>query len=110
MILNYILDHIPLWAYLVAGGIILLVLLYFFSPILVPIWNALPTWLKVTLVFIVSMIGAVFAGRYRGAKDERDAEAAREREAIQKRNEVDEKVSKMDAPAVHSDLDRWNRD
>jgi hypothetical protein len=108
--MNFILDHIPLWAYLVFGGLVTATLLYFFSPILIPLWQMLPRPIKSALILVVSVIGALLAGRYKGAKDERDAEARRNAAAIQKRTEVDADVSKLSNKDVKSGLSNWQRD
>jgi membrane protein implicated in regulation of membrane protease activity len=110
MILNAILDHIPLWLYVTVGCLGAAAAFYFLSPILVPLWAVTPKPVKWALVSIVAIIGAVLAGRYKGAKDERDLQARRDADALENRVKVDNEVEKKNAPTVHTDLDRWNRD
>jgi len=110
LIANYVLDHIPLWAYLVGGALLVGALLYFFSPVLIPIWNMLPKPIKVVLMGIVAVLGAYLGGRYKGSQDEREAERKRDAEAQNKRNEVDNEVDRKSADEVSKDLDPWYRD
>lgn len=110
MIFSWILDHIPLWLYVTVGGLGAAAAFYFLSPVLVPLWAITPKPIKWALGFVVAIVGAVLAGRYKGAKDERDRQARRDAEALQNRVRVDHEVDRKDAPAVHTDLNRWNRD
>jgi membrane protein implicated in regulation of membrane protease activity len=111
MILSTILDHIPLWLSLTVGGIVTIVTLYFFSPILIPLWGMLPKPVKIVLEAALAVVVALLAGRYKGAKDERDKQAAREAGAIQKRTEVDHEVSTLPNKQVADRLrDNWSRD
>lgn len=110
LIFNWLLDHIPLWVYVVAfcmgGG----ALFYFFSPILIPLWNITPRWLKLVLGFILSIGAALVAGRYKGAKDERDMEAKRAAQAINNRTEIDNEVGKLSGTDTDKRLGKWMRD
>jgi membrane protein implicated in regulation of membrane protease activity len=111
MIWNAIIDHIPIWGWVLIIGIPIGALLYFFSPILIPIWNALPKWLKVTLIFIGGVFLAFMGGRYRGRANAEDEERRRNAQALQKRNEVDRDVDNKSNSQVDKDLrDRWQRD
>lgn len=107
---SWLLDHIPLWLSLTICGVIAAVALYFASPIIIPIWRALPTPIKRVLEVALAVLIAVLAGRYKGAKDERDAAARRNAQAIQNRSEVDHEVSNLSDKATKERLDRWNRD
>ncbi len=110
MIANAILDHIPPWLYVTVACLGAAAMFYFLSPILVPLWAITPRPIKWALGFIVAIGGAVLAGRYKGAKDERDLQARRDAGALANRVKVDNEVEKKDAPTVHTDLGRWNRD
>jgi hypothetical protein len=109
-IFSFLLDHIPLWLSLTICGAIAIVALYFASPILIPLWRALPTPVRRALEIILALIIAVLAGRYKGAKDERDAAAKRDAQALQNRTEVDHEVSNLSAKDTKDQLSRWNRD
>jgi len=74
---------------------------YFFSPILVPIWNRLPTWLRAFLIGATAVVIAFLGGRYRGRANA---------EALRKRAEVDASVDKASDEDVDKRLDRWRRD
>ena len=111
MLWNWIIDHIPIWVWLVIlfGG--LGALFYFFSPILVPIWNLMPKWLKVLLGGIVSVTLAALAGRYRGRKDAEEEQRRRDAEALQKRKEVEDAVNKLPPGEAENRLrNRWSSD
>lgn len=109
-IVNAVIDHIPLWVYIVVGVLAIGVLFYFFSPILIPIWNVLPEWLKAVILGIGAATLAYLGGRYKGNKDERDAEAARDAEALNKRKEVDNAIDKQSPQQTDKALDPWRRD
>jgi membrane protein implicated in regulation of membrane protease activity len=110
-IMSTILDHIPLWLSLTICGAIAIVALYFLSPILIPIWRALPTPVKVGLGTALAVVIAILGGRYKGAKDERDKQAARDAQSIQKRTEVDHEVTNLSEKQTSDRLrDRWSRD
>lgn len=110
MIWNYIIDHIPVWVYVVIGVGGFGVLMYFFSPILIPIWNALPNWLKWAIGFVIAMFLAIMGGRYKGRKDAEEEQKKRDADAIANRKTVDNEISKLDKPAVNKRLDPWMRD
>lgn len=111
MIWNAIIDHIPLWVWLVIsfGGVG--ALLYFFSPILIPIWRMLPTPVKGVLIALATGLLAYLGGRYKGRANAEEQERRRNAEAQQKRVEVDRDVAGKTGTQVDKDLrDRWSRD
>jgi hypothetical protein len=111
MIVNYIIDHTPLWAWLTGGGIAVAVLLYLFSPILVPLWQALPQPVKIAIGFVVSIVLALLAGRHKGRQNAEAEERARNARAAQTRREVDADVNKLkEGDAAKTLRDRWSRD
>ena len=67
--MSSIIDQIPWWVY--AWGIALGVgaLLYFFAPVIVPMWRAAPNWLKWTVAIITGVGLAFIAGRNKGHKN-----------------------------------------
>lgn len=110
MILNWILDSIPIWVYVVVGCAGAGALMYFFSPIIIPLWNLLPNWLKWFLGFIVAMFLAIMGGRYKGRQDALEEQRKRDAEAAAKRKTIDAEVTNLDRPAVDKRLDPWMRD
>lgn len=110
IIWNSIVDHIPLWGWFVIFGVPAGVLLYFFYPILLPIWNLLPTWLKAVLIGIGAAILAFLGGRYKGRANAEEEERRRNAEALQKRTEVDSAVDRLGTGEAEKRLrDRWSR-
>lgn len=110
MLWNFIVDHVPAWVYMVVAVLGAGALFYFFSPILVPIWNMMPTWLKVLLGGMGAAFIAWIAGRNRGRANAEEEERRKNAEALRKRTEVDTRVDKMDKTAVDHELDKWRRD
>lgn len=111
IIWNTIVDHIPWWVYMVLGVGGLGALFYFFSPILVPLWNMLPTWLKATLIGISAAFLAWIAGRNTGRRNAEEEERRKNAEALQKRTEVDREVNNLSGKQTQDKLrDRWSRD
>jgi hypothetical protein len=111
IIWNTIVDHIPWWVYMVAGTAGIGALFYFFSPILVPIWNMLPTWLRAALIGTVAAFLAWIAGRNTGRHNAEEEERRRNADAMRKRNEVDNAVDKKSDSQVQQDLrNRWSSD
>jgi MFS family permease len=110
-ILDLILDHIPIWGWVIIVAAPIGAALYFFGPILLPIWRMLPEWLKALILGVGAAFIAYMGGRYKGRYDADQADKKRDAEALQKRNEVDNAVDKKTAPQVQDDLrNRWSRD
>lgn len=107
---NFILDHTPVWVWLVIlfGGTG--ALFYFFSPILVPLWNITPKWIKVVLAFILSVTLAALAGRYKGRKDADDERKKNDAAAIKNREDVHNEVQNLDPSERRKQLNKWVRD
>lgn len=107
---NFVLDHTPIWVWLVIlfGG--LGALFYFFSPILVPIWNLMPKWLKVILLGTVSVILAALAGRYQGRKDADEERKKNDAAAIKNREQINADTQKLSPDDRRKRLDKWVRD
>lgn len=108
MVWNSLVDHIPLWGWLVMIIVPIGVLLYFFSPILIPIWKVLPTPVKAVLIFITGLFVAFMGGRYRGRWNAEEEQRKRDADALQKRNEVDREIGTLsDSEAQKRLRDRW---
>jgi membrane protein implicated in regulation of membrane protease activity len=111
MIWNSIVDHIPLWGWLVIFGVPSIVALYYLSPILLPIWRMLPAPVKGILLAVGAGLLAYLGGRYKGRANAEEEERRRNAEALQKRAEVDNEIGKLSGKETESKLrDRWTRD
>lgn len=110
LLASWIVDHIPLWVWITVVVVMVGAAFYFLSPILVPLWNVTPRWVKLVLGFVLSLLAAIAGGRYKGAKDERDMEARRNAEALQTRVKVDHDVDKLTKSETDERLANWYRD
>lgn len=110
IIWNAIVDHIPLWGWIVIIGLPAIVAFYYLSPILIPLWNILPGWLKWTLGGIVAIFLSIMGGRYKGRKDAEEEERRKNADALKKRTEVDNEVTQLDDKGVKDKLRDWSRD
>lgn len=111
MIWNSIVDHIPLWGWLVIFGVPSIVALYYLSPILLPIWRALPTPVKGIILAVGAGVLAYLGGRYKGRANAEEEERRRNAEALRKRTEVDHEVDSLSDKQTADRLrDRWTRD
>lgn len=108
---NWIIDHIPLWLWIVifvAGGGVILAYTY---PVLLPIWRMLPGPVKAALVTLGVGALAFLGGRYKGRHNAEEDERRRNAEALQKRVEVDREVGKLSGDEAQKRLrDRWGSD
>lgn len=107
---SWIVDQIPWWVYLIGGMTVVGGLFYFFSPILVPLWNITPRWLKVALGGIGAAFLAWTAGRNRGAHDAAELQRRNDANAINNRNEVNQSVQNASPAERDKRLERWMRD
>lgn len=103
------LGWVPLWAWISLCIVAAIPILYFFGPVLLPIWRMLPTWLQAVFLGIGATLLAWAGGRYVGAKTERDEQKRREANALRNRAEIDDEVRNMPKKDVHDRLGRWNR-
>jgi len=106
MILNWLLNSVPVsaWVILITFGVA--ALFYFFSPFI----SALPNWLKISIVFIASVGIALLAGRKKGRDDAKVEQAALAAKAEQIRKQIDDSVSKLSDSDLDRRLDGWMRD
>lgn len=108
--MSWLLDHTPLWVYITAGLLASGALFYFFSPILIPLWNATPTWVKELLGAIAAIFAAYIAGRTKGSKDERDRQAQASAEALQRRSKIDADIAKVPDAELDKRIGGFMRD
>lgn len=104
--LSYAFNYVPWWVWTV----IAIVLLAVFWQTLLPIWLALPKWLKGLILGAGALLTAYVAGRNKGSKDERDRRAKADAHAIQNRKDVDDEVRNLPADDLDRRLDKWMRD
>ncbi len=107
---DFILNQIPWWVYLGLGIAAVGALLFFFGPILLPIWRLIPLPARVALAGAFAAFLAWVAGRNKGTEDAKELQRRNDANAVQHRNEVNQSV--RDAPAADVDkrLDKWMRD
>jgi membrane protein implicated in regulation of membrane protease activity len=111
MFMNWIIDHIPIWGWVVIIGVPVGALLYFFGPILLPLWRMLPLPVRLGIMAVGAAFLAFMGGRYRGRANAEDEQRRREAQAIQKRTEVDHDVDILSDKGRQDKLrDRWTRD
>lgn len=111
MIMNAIIDHIPIWGWVVIIGLPIGAALYFFSPILIPLWRMLPTPVKAVLIFAGGLFLAFMGGRYRGRWNAEEEQRKRDAAALQTRTEVDHEITNLsDKETARRLRERWTRD
>lgn len=108
--LSWIIDQIPLWVYVVATLLVTGTLFYFFSPILVPLWNVTTRWVKVVGGIILAIGSAFVLGRNKGAKDAKEVQKQQNAQAEQRREKIHEDVEKLHGTDLDKRLDKWMRD
>jgi len=110
IIWNSIIDHIPLWGWMVIFGVPSIIALYYLSPILLPIWRMLPAPVQGILLAVAAAGIAFLGGRYRGRANAEEEERRRNAEALQRRTEVENEVGNMSGSDVNKKLrDRWTQ-
>jgi hypothetical protein len=73
------------------------------------IWSILPRPIKAAILFIGSIVVAVQYGRNRGAKRERDRQAAANERIQKRKGEINERVDNMSPDAVDDALHKSGR-
>jgi membrane protein implicated in regulation of membrane protease activity len=108
--INCIIDHIPLWGWIVIIGVPSIVVLYYVWPIFLPIWRALPTPIKGILIAVGAALLAYLGGRYKGRANAEEDARKRDARAQQTRDEVNREVNALpDGEARKRLRDRWTR-
>jgi hypothetical protein len=109
--MSWIIDHIPIWAWVVATLALAGVAWFYLGGVLLPIWNLMPKPLKIAIGGTLAAIGFYLGGRYRGRANAEEEDRRRNAEALQKRKEVDDAVSKLPPGEAESRLrNRWSSD
>jgi hypothetical protein len=104
--ISWAFNFVPWWVWLIA----VLVAAGFTYQFWMPIWLALPKWLKGPILGTGALLAAYVVGRNRGSKDERDQRAKADARAIQTRKETDDEVRNAPAADVDRRLGKWMRD
>ena len=110
MMLQSALDHVPLWVWLVLAAAAAGAIFYFFSPVLIPLWNLTPKSIKIALGAIGAGIAAYLAGRQAGSRNERDLQKERDRRADDKGRQVRNEVENLNRTDLDKRASRWMRD
>lgn len=110
IIWNSIVDHIPMWGWMIIFGAPIVAALYFFGPILLPIWRMIPLPVRIALIGLLGAVIAFLGGRYKGRANAEEERRQRNHAALQKRAEVDRNVETMGADDVQAKLHKWDRD
>jgi len=106
MIIQSWIDSIaPEW-WIAIIAIAAAVAFYFLHPILIPIWLAMPKWLRWVLGGFVITIIAFAGGRYKGAQNEKALQKERDARADHQRTEEDVKVKDFSDDRINNDLRR----
>lgn len=108
--LSWIIDQIPLWVYVVVTVLTVGAMFYFFSPILVPLWNLTPRWVKVVGGVMLAIGSAFVLGRNKGARDAKAIQQQANARAESHREEVHEAVQELHGDKLDKRLDKWMRD
>lgn len=104
--ISWAFNFIPWWML----AVIAIVLVAVFWQALLPIWLALPKWLKGLILAVGALLTAYVAGRNKGSKDERDRRVKADANAIKNRKDIDDEILNRPAARIDSDLDKWMRD
>lgn len=104
--MSWIIDHLPWWAWVIAGGAVLAATVTFW----LPIWTALPRSAKAGLIAIGGIFAAYFAGRNRGASNATDAQRGKDAKALKQRLEVEDEIRGMSKSDRDRLVDGWMRD
>ena len=84
--------------------------MYFLSPVIIPLWNVTPRWVKVAGGFILALGLAVVYGRNKGFQAARDIQAKANVRAESNRVEKHNEIEKLDTTQLDKRLDKWMRD
>jgi membrane protein implicated in regulation of membrane protease activity len=104
--ISWALNYVPWWVWPLAVVVIAAATFQFWAPV----WALMPKWLKAVILAVFALATAFTAGKWRGAKDERDQRAKADANALKNRKEVDDDVANNPRADVDRDLDQWMRD
>jgi hypothetical protein len=104
--ISWALNYVPWWVWPLVVVVIAAATFQFWAPI----WAVMPKWLKAVILAVFALFTAFTAGKWRGAKDERDRRDQANANALKTRKEVDDAVANKSRADVDRDLDGWMRD
>lgn len=111
IIVNSIIDHIPWWGWLIMIAAPVGALLFYFGPVLIPLWMRLPLWLRTLLIFLGVGFLIYRGGAWQGRRNAEEEERRRNADALKKRDEVNHEVDSLgDGEAAKRLRDRWGAD
>lgn len=111
MIWNSIIDHIPLWGWIVIFGVPAGAVLWYLGPVLLPIWRAIPLPIRLVIMGIGAAVLAYLGGRYKGRANAEEQERRRNAEAMRTREKVDHEIGSLKTGEAEKRLrDRWGSD
>lgn len=105
-IVNLFFNAVPVWIWIVLAVVALAITV----PYWLPVWLGLPRWIKGLIIVLGSLLVSYMFGRNKGFRDEQARREKASANAINNRNEVNDAITKMDAPAIDKRLDKWLRD
>lgn len=103
-------DQIPWWLYILIAVPLIGGLMYFLSPVLIPLWRMTPTWVKGVGGFLLALGLAFVSGRNKGSRDAKEMQKRRDAEAVQNRERIHREVDHLNEPDVDKRLNKWMRD
>lgn len=106
----YLLDQVPTWVWLLVTALGAGALFYFFSPLIMAVSAITPKPVKIALGAIAAGVAAFMYGRYRGNKTAKELEAERDKQAVEKRSEINASVKNATDAELDKRADRWMRD
>lgn len=106
----YYLDSIPWWVWLLPTPFIIGVVAWFFGPLILRLWFALPTKVQAGLAIIFTIGLAYLFGRGQGNRAAREMQKQRDAHAVQTRERIHREVQTLNEPDVDKRLNRWMRD
>lgn len=108
--MQYYIDMVPWYVWLLPAPIIVGLLLVFAGPWVLGIWNMLPRPVKLVLMFVGTLGIAFFMGRSQGNKAARDRQRKLDEKAIQTRQETHDEVKALPDDKLDKRIDKWMRD
>lgn len=75
-----------------------------------PIFEALPLWVRQTIIGVGAILLSILGGRLMGKKSAQQAQAKRDAAAVNTRRKVDESVAKLPDSELDGRINKWMRD
>lgn len=107
--ITWLFSQIPLWVYVTGALLTVGALFYFFSPILVPLWNVTPRWVKVALGFVAALFSAYVLGMNKAARAAKERQKQLDQQAETHREEIHREVENLSPDDLNKRFDKWVR-